>query len=249
MKKEVLFVLFLVFAIFFFNKFYITGFTTLKIDENIEVGGKIITIKQISSGSVVIDVNGISNIISLERYKEINGIKITIDEIFFVDEKEGRQVTLSLESLYNYVCGDGVCEGGETKENCCEDCGCNLGYICENKKCIIESKSSKYDECKDWKDCDDDNELTIDKCEGIPKKCVHVTYYQCETNEDCDDKNDCTKDECKNYECFNTKISGCKSEIKIEQPTKEGQLLYEPKDEKEKGFLSRLFSILFGWLG
>lgn len=245
MKKEVLFILFLVFTIFLFNKFYITGFTMLKIDEGIDVSGKFVTIKQISSGSIIVDVSGVSNIVSTTSPKEINGVRITINEIFFVDEKEGRFVKLSLESLYE--CGDGKCEHDETKESCCKDCGCSLGYICENNKCVLKATSSEHDECQDWEDCEDDNDLTIDRCEGNPKKCVHIEYYQCTTNKDCDDKNDCTKDECRNYECFNSKISGCKMEI--EQPTKINQLVDEPKNEKEKGFLSKLFSILFGWLG
>jgi hypothetical protein len=34
------------------------------------------------------------------------------------------------------VCGDDVCEGNETMENCCKDCVCNAGYVCKNNICV-----------------------------------------------------------------------------------------------------------------
>jgi hypothetical protein len=34
------------------------------------------------------------------------------------------------------VCGNKICEVGETKENCCKDCGCPSGYTCIENKCI-----------------------------------------------------------------------------------------------------------------
>lgn len=248
MKKTILFILFLIFAIFIFNKFYISGFTTFKVGENEDVDGRTVTIKQISSGSVVVDVNGVSNIVDIGQRKEINGIEVTVDEIFYVEEKEGRFVKLNLKSLYKFVCGDGDCEGDETKESCCKDCGCDSGYVCEDNKCILESKSSEYNECGENEDCDDEDDSTIDRCKGSPKTCVHILSYLCERDEDCDDGNGCTEDKCINYDCLNKRIAGCEievEEIKEESPT----MVQKEEIEKEKGFLSRLFSILFGWLG
>ena len=34
-----------------------------------------------------------------------------------------------------YVCGDKRCEGNETKENCCNDCGCDDNKNCVNNQC------------------------------------------------------------------------------------------------------------------
>ncbi|MCS7134559.1 MAG: M14-type cytosolic carboxypeptidase [Candidatus Pacearchaeota archaeon] len=34
------------------------------------------------------------------------------------------------------ACGNGICETGETQDNCCEDCGCNQG-ICIENVCVI----------------------------------------------------------------------------------------------------------------
>jgi hypothetical protein len=34
------------------------------------------------------------------------------------------------------VCGNKICETGETKENCCKDCGCPSGYNCIESKCV-----------------------------------------------------------------------------------------------------------------
>lgn len=33
------------------------------------------------------------------------------------------------------VCGNQKCEPGETSSNCCKDCGCSLGYSCQQNSC------------------------------------------------------------------------------------------------------------------
>ncbi|MEM2089854.1 MAG: C25 family cysteine peptidase [Candidatus Pacearchaeota archaeon] len=33
-------------------------------------------------------------------------------------------------------CGNGACEANETQQNCCLDCGCPVGYECQNNACI-----------------------------------------------------------------------------------------------------------------
>ena len=37
------------------------------------------------------------------------------------------------------VCGNDECERGEYDFNCCEDCGCENGYICKDNECIVDS--------------------------------------------------------------------------------------------------------------
>jgi hypothetical protein len=34
------------------------------------------------------------------------------------------------------ICGNRICEAGETQENCCKDCGCPSGYNCIENKCV-----------------------------------------------------------------------------------------------------------------
>jgi alpha-tubulin suppressor-like RCC1 family protein len=34
-------------------------------------------------------------------------------------------------------CGNGVCGSGETQENCCSDCGCGIGSVCNHTACIV----------------------------------------------------------------------------------------------------------------
>jgi hypothetical protein len=41
----------------------------------------------------------------------------------------------SLSWQSNIVCGNNKCETGETKEACCQDCGCDSGLYCENNVC------------------------------------------------------------------------------------------------------------------
>ena len=40
-----------------------------------------------------------------------------------------------LDKKFKLFCGDGICSEGEDSNNCCLDCGCSIGQICENNKC------------------------------------------------------------------------------------------------------------------
>jgi archaellum component FlaF (FlaF/FlaG flagellin family) len=42
------------------------------------------------------------------------------------------------------VCGNKICETGETQENCCKDCGCPSGYKCIENKCVKTSSPPIY---------------------------------------------------------------------------------------------------------
>ena len=43
------------------------------------------------------------------------------------------------------VCGDSVCEGNETKQNCCTDCGCGLSEECKENMCVVTQKAVQSD--------------------------------------------------------------------------------------------------------
>jgi hypothetical protein len=42
------------------------------------------------------------------------------------------------------ICGNKICETGETQENCCKDCGCPSGYNCIENKCAKTSSPLIY---------------------------------------------------------------------------------------------------------
>ncbi|MEK6951721.1 MAG: hypothetical protein AABX29_01785 [Nanoarchaeota archaeon] len=171
----------------------------------IEVGGKKVLLKGIAEDSVVVSVDGVSNIIEQGETKTINGIKIIVGEVFYSDL--GSQADISAESIYS--CGDGNCDETETSDNCCNDCGCKNGLECNDNKC----REKPVNKCNSDAECNDNDSSTEDKCTGSPKECKHIGGKICEKNEDCDDDNECTKDECKNSDCFNAKTEDCVSNL------------------------------------
>lgn len=54
--------------------------------------------------------------------------------IFYL-QKTGRFVSPILTPIIGSVCGNDVCESGETSDNCCLDCACQTGYKCVDNKC------------------------------------------------------------------------------------------------------------------
>lgn len=50
------------------------------------------------------------------------------------------------------ICGDKICD---TNENCCRDCGCNVGYECVRNSCILAYECISNSDCKDNKACID----------------------------------------------------------------------------------------------
>jgi len=178
----------------------------------IEVSGKKITLKGVSEGSVVVSVDDVSGIIKEKETKNINGIKITVGEIFYSDVLS--QAEISAESLYS--CGDGNCDETETSDNCCNDCGCNNGLECNDNRC----REKPVNKCNSDIECNDNDPSTEDLCTGSPKECKHIGGKICEKDEDCDDGNECTKDECKNFDCLNTKMDGCSSNLTVDESKK-----------------------------
>jgi len=84
--------------------------------------------------------------------------------------------TISLvEDPVARVCGDGKCVVGESYLNCCDDCGCLPGFVCERSACAVAEK----DECRKDADCDDGEYSTKDSCSGKPKTCSHEPIIEC----------------------------------------------------------------------
>jgi len=88
----------------------------------------------------------------------------------------------------------------------CKGSACECTSSCKNDKCF-----DVKDMCEEDNDCDDDNPLTIDTCEGIPKVCSYVPKpaLECTQNADCNDNLICTENLCINNKCSFKPILDC----------------------------------------
>ena len=67
------------------------------------------------------------------------------------------------------VCGNSICEVGESYLSCCSDCGCLPGFECSDDFC----QPIKKETCQSDAGCDDFDPSTRDYCGGAPKICRH----------------------------------------------------------------------------
>mgnify|MGYP001585406290 CR=1 FL=1 len=228
---------------------------TINVGETKEVNGYDVLLKNIKTDKVVVSINEESKIIDLNEQEELLGLKIKVNEITYFSDSEG-YAKLDITSLY--VCGDGNCDDLETADTCCQDCECSAGYDCEDSICIVHVDN----ECNTDTECEDNNENTLDRCTGSPKKCQNISTLICTTDQDCEDDNECTEDKCTNNDCFNTQIEGCVKEETPEQETEsesEESSQQESEEEREEensenspGVIASekegFFSRIFGWL-
>ena len=207
--------------------------------ETITYEGREITLNAVQGNKALISVDGEKNILSLNQQKTINGVKITLIEIF--DAGDFGTANLDFELAYN--CGDLKCDEFETSENCCKDCGCSGALKCVENSCILpectldsqceDSNSLTEDYCSEFKckhrnikcekdlDCNDNNLDTDDTC--YKGNCRNFLNYVCKTNEDCEDQNPCTTDLCVNKDCQNTLKENCEFESEPEKTVLEKQ--------------------------
>lgn len=245
----------------------VSSSVTLKQGEVYETGKKELIVENIKSDMIKVNVDSIKNIISVGEQKEVNGVNILVESVFYVDEPEDRTATVSISMAF--YCGDKACDmdQNETKENCCEDCGCNPGYVCSDSMCKTEAQvereqeeeaDQRRDKCIADTDCDDNDSTTEDFCQrrpGKPNRCFHIPQI-CQTDSDCEDQDPCTVDRCVTNDCFNTKMPeyiDClkKQEALDAEEEEESTISEEPSTEeigkepvkKEKGLFSRI--ILF----
>lgn len=252
--------------IFLIMIFSATASVTLRQGEIYEIGKKELIIESIKSDKIKVNVEGIKNIINIGEQKEVNGVDILFESVFYVDEPEERTVEVVMSMAF--YCGDGNCDTGqnESKENCCEDCGCNPGYLCSDGSCKSEAqvkkeeeeeKARKEDECEKDIDCDDNDPSTDDICRSIPGKpnmCLNLPPI-CKTDLECDDQNPCTVDRCYNNDCVHAKvpeyIDCLKKQEKVEEEKseeiasellKEKEVIEESAENKE-GLFSRIIKL------
>lgn len=222
---------------------------TLNVGESKEISGNTIKLKNLKSDKAVITVNDQSKILELNDKEEISTLKVNLKEIFYISENEGH-VRVEVSALY--TCGDNKCDSLETQSSCCQDCGCQQGYDCENNECLVHVEH----QCNSDSDCNDNNPNTSDRCVGRPRKCQNENISICEEDSDCNDNNNCTTDSCRNNDCFNERIEGCGSEIPEQQTDTDQEEAVEQfqeniqnLEEKELSFWRRIanfFKKIFG---
>lgn len=203
---------------------------TLELGEEKTFESSSIKLKNLKSDKAVISVNGDSKILTVGEEDEINVLIVKLIDIFYASESDGN-VKVQVSSLY--TCGDNACEGPETQENCCKDCGCTFGYDCITNEC----QAHVDHECNKDEDCNDHNEVTLDKCTGSPRKCQYIDTSICKEDVDCADDNPCTKDVCRNNDCFNEEIEDCAAEpeLEVKEPEFEETINEESEQETTTG--------------
>ena len=111
------------------------------------------------------------------------------------------------------------CEGDFDAVTACDDGSpCTIDYCLNN---VCRHTEPKKGCCATVLDCNDNDEGTVDSCQGDPEKigkgqCKHVLTSNCECSQqsallgsECSDGNKCTADACMGCFCVNTPIPGC----------------------------------------
>ncbi|MEW6062876.1 MAG: hypothetical protein AB1571_00700 [Nanoarchaeota archaeon] len=237
MKKFYVFFIILLSIAVFAQETYNQGSSTT-------VSGHKVIVVNIGQMNVVVSVDGVKDIVPLYGNKDISGVKISVVEIFYTGEVESRSTKLLLEALTTVEgvafgeCGDGNCDGTETKENCCADCGCEKNYSCVDSKCMLN-------ECSDSEECWNipNRDFCISyKCEGKPKKCTQTPITECVVNDKCCPSNCYYPDD---SDCDASKLNPNPSEQVQKQATNTSEVT-EIKEVKE-GFFRRLLNWILGW--
>ena len=75
-----------------------------------------------------------------EAEPQLDDTEATNTEDATIGEPDAPPVTNDTEAPPDIVlpegCGDGVCEGAESKASCCTDCGCGKGFACDANQCV-----------------------------------------------------------------------------------------------------------------
>lgn len=186
---------------------------TLKVGQSKIISGKNVSVTAVYSEFIVVNADGTQkdiNVITTQNASGVtfsshttyvNGVNITVTDLF------ERQQTVQLDVRVGFDCGDNICSSAETSAICCKDCSCSLGYTCIDNQCI----ESGLNQCNSSAQCDDNNQCTVDSCEGIPRKCYNVEILTCFDNDDCcpekcyyENDFDCPRNKTK-FECFSSK--------------------------------------------
>ncbi len=181
MKKTIYLILILFLISFVSAEKYTQG-------QIIDVSGHKVTVQSVGENSAIFNVDGVKNIVTLNNEVEINGVSILVIEVMNLDDPSSNYVDATFTALTTASgatigsCGDGTCNSGEDKINCCLDCSCESGYSCINTKCEKDSCNDNED-C--WSNVTNRDFCKSYRCEGTPKKCVTSPITECVVNDKC----------------------------------------------------------------
>ncbi len=177
--NKILIILFLV----LFSYSVLAEEVTLNKGQSVTSGGHTIILANVGTNNIVVSVDGVKNIVTLDQKKTINGVEILPVEIVYAGfDTDSAKIFISVEEALTFGgnCGNDICEDSEDKSSCCTDCGCESGYSCSNNKCE-KNECATNEECystpKDY--------CISDKCTGKPKKCSHTSITECVINDKC----------------------------------------------------------------
>ncbi|MBW2992112.1 hypothetical protein KY345_02740 [Candidatus Woesearchaeota archaeon] len=178
MKKILSIILFLLFPAYIYAA--TTQSLNMEYDETVVIAGRNITLDSVSHENVYLDVDGSIMSFPIEINETKEGVKVSVGLIY--DGNKYRNFSIDLTITVYYTCGNGNCEAGEDKFNCCLDCECSDSYSCYKNKCY----NSDLVECFSDSDCNDNDSCTIDSCGGSPViKCTNARVIKCKHNDTC----------------------------------------------------------------
>lgn len=162
MKKIILVVLLFVFGFMFINEY--TGMNTMAVGDSSEAGGKTIEITNIGMDFVKIKVGEEKGIIRTFDTKLVNGVEISVLNIFYVDEVSGRNADILIKAKEEK-------KEIEVKKinlnECFQASDCDDGDDLTTDLCIGTPKKCVNRiiiECETNLDCDDGKDNTKDSC-------------------------------------------------------------------------------------
>ena len=87
---------------------YVGKYYYLQVDESVDINGVTVTLTEVSSSSAIVDVDGTTEIITTSTPEEVNGLKITVDEVYSRTEREDSSANLIISeySLQSFEDGD-----------------------------------------------------------------------------------------------------------------------------------------------
>src|SRR3989338_1659592 len=217
---------------------------TLTKGQSITSGGHTITLVNVGTNNIIVSVDGVKNIVSLDQKKTINGVEILPVEIVYAGfDTDTAKMFISVEEELTFGgnCGNDICESSEDKSSCCADCGCESGYSCSNNKCE-KNECSSDEECystpKDY--------CVSDKCLGKPKKCSHTPITECIVNDKCCPTNCYYPDD---PDCSSAKLNPNQKTIattsnitKMQENKTEANLSTPIKETKKESFFAKIIN-------
>jgi alpha-tubulin suppressor-like RCC1 family protein len=82
-----------------------------------------------SGGLDSTEINTFSDAAATDAQNRTGGVDVSVDTV---------RTDSSIDAVHadTEQCGNGVCGPGETQANCCSDCGCGIGSVCNHTACI-----------------------------------------------------------------------------------------------------------------